>query len=437
MLWTHPDHPGRQVRLAYCMNLHAAETFEDLLEGMRTVTVPLRERLVEQGTFGVGMYLAAPLVERLIKPEGRDQLTELIEFLRAHELDPFTYNAFPQGGFHSESLKERVFEPTWKEDSRVDYTIGVARIAGTIARALERGDDPISISTHTGIFSEALEEEDELYLCAMNFVRIARRLGRAEVSGHPRIILSLEPEPRANAGDTSAFRAFMQNLFLWGSEMMAAESRWDEERAHEHLATYLGICLDACHSAVEFESPSLALRDATAAGNPIGKLQYSNAIRLVDPATNDVGRASLLALDEARYLHQVTGAVDPHDPTEARMRVKDLPELAQVLGAEDREQRNWNDCKEWRCHFHVPVDLADLDAASGLSTTQAQTDRLLDLALSAPSLWKLDELHLEIETYTWDVLPGSARGSGDLVDGLEREYEHTFARLRAAGWERA
>ena len=81
--------------------------------------------------------------------------------------------------------------------------------------------------------------------------------------------------------------------------------------------------------------------------------------------------------------------------------------------------------------------MEDLGEASGLHTTRAQSDRLLDLALTIPSLWNTEELHLEIETYTWDLLPGAARGAGDLVSGLEREYRHTMAHLERAGWTRS
>ena len=44
-------------------------------------------------------------------------------------------------------------------------------------------------------------------------------------------------------------------------------------------------------------------------------------------------------------------------------------------------------------------------------------------------------MHLEIETYTWDVIPDAARGTGALVDGLEREYRHVIERLALAGWQ--
>jgi len=54
--------------------------------------------------------------------------------------------------------------------------------------------------------------------------------------------------------------------------------------------------------------------------------------------------------------------------------------------------------------------------------------------LAHPEAWGTDELHVEIETYTWNLLPGSARGSGDLIDGLEREYRHVLSLLASAGW---
>jgi hypothetical protein len=32
------------------------------------------------------------------------------------------------------------------------------------------------------------------------------------------------------------------------------------------------------------------------------------------------------------------------------------------------------------------------------------------------------------------VLSGPARGGGELIDGLEREYRHALAQLSRAGW---
>ncbi len=102
-----------------------------------------------------------------------------------------------------------------------------------------------------------------------------------------------------------------------------------------------------------------------------------------------------------------------------------------ALRSGDPDWNGWRGCDEWRCHFHVPVDL---DAVGGLGTTRAQADAALQVVLAAPERWGTRELHVEIETYTWNVLPETARGAGELVDGLEREMRHVLSVLEGAGW---
>jgi hypothetical protein len=248
------------------------------------------------------------------------------------------------------------------------------------------------------------------------FERAAANIGRALTSfaelrdsGGPRILLALEAEPRAVAGTTPEVAKLIAQLR-------------DELRVglgDELLDAHLGVCLDACHSAVEFEEPAGAAELALGAG--FGKLQFSSAIRLQMPERNEAARAALLGLDEPRYLHQTTGR-----RAEELLRVDDLPQLGQAPEV-------WRECDEWRTHFHVPVDLEHL-GAEGLGTTRAHADELLDALLVEPTSWSAPELQVEIETYTWDILPGSARGAGALVDGLTREYQHVIARLARAGW---
>ncbi len=73
----------------------------------------------------------------------------------------------------------------------------------------------------------------------------------------------------------------------------------------------------------------------------------------------------------------------------------------------------------WRTHFHVPVDAERLGP---LATTRAE----LRAALAAVRRLSYAP-HLEVETYTWDVMPGS--GPRDLVDGLTGELSATRALL--------
>ena len=59
---------------------------------------------------------------------------------------------------------------------------------------------------------------------------------------------------------------------------------------------------------------------------------------------------------------------------------------------------------EWRSHFHVPIFLKDLE---DFSTTQDFLREMLSLHRDSPI-----SQHLEVETYTWDVLPERYRKVG-------------------------
>ncbi len=470
MRWLHPP-SGRRLRLGYCMNLHPADTVDGVLERLQAVTLPLKERLQPTGPFGVGLYLPSRLAETLARDLARDgtgrdlardgtgrdlardgtgrelardgtgrelardaregralgsragDFRRLADFLGDHDLDPFTFNAFPAQGFARPGLKERVFEPTWLDDARLAFTRDVADVAAALVRGRERH---VSISTHPGLHASRPTSPADRERCADNLARACGYLAELEERGSVPIVLSLEAEPRASANDTSELADFLALVRERGAPLLAREGALDPERT---LRRHLGVCLDACHAAVEFEDTRAALANATRSGTPLGKLQFSSALALPDPDGDALGRASLLALDEPCYLHQVTGVRDGE-----LVRAGDLGEVARALARGDPA---WTGCAEWRCHFHVPVDLGgeiDRVHSGGLATTRAWADVALARLLADPARWGTEELHLEIETYTWDVLPVEARGAGDLVDGLEREYLHVCRRLEAAGW---
>lgn len=418
MLFEHPNHLGKRVRLAYCLNLHPAHDLETLLEGLRTITLPLQERLVGKGEpFGVGLYLPAVFAAKLAGGRSARDLDRLSRFLADHRLDPFTFNAFPAGGFHEGGLKRGVFRPTWLEEERVRFTLDVAQVAAHLAYGLSRSGSHVSISTHSGAFGPWPRGEQDARRCAQNLGRVAQRLMRLGLDSGLRFVLALEAEPRAAAGDSSSLAGFLERVPEWTEGAVEA---WVLSRG-------LGVCLDACHSAVEFEDPREAVALATAHA-PLGKLQYSSAISVPAPSAHPRAVRELLAMDEPRYLHQVTGLAPSR-----RESVADLPELKSELAGPSGER--WLACREWRCHFHVPVDL-DRVGKEGLATTRGHAAAILDAALEDPLKWGVDELHLEIETYTWGILPAQARGAGEMVVGLEREYEHVIGRLAARGWRR-
>lgn len=448
MLWIHPAHPGRRVRLGYCQNFAPADDLDETLRALREITLPLRSRVQAQGGlraqshdesvapaqshsresphghFGVGLYLSNAVARALAAPGGEHDLERLAQLCADHQLDPFTFNAFPYSGFHGAALKERVFAPTWAERERLEFTLAVARTAVALAQRLRTAGDGahVSISTHCGGFGDAVSGDAERAACARHFALAIDAFARLEDAHGTRLVLALEPEPRSSSNDCGDLAAQMRELAPHVVAALAGECGRDAPSARALVARHLGACLDTCHAAVEFEERTLDVL----AGVTLGKVQASSAIHVADPGADRARRDALFALHEPRYLHQVTGR-----RTGGLVRAKDLPEVA--AACED-PRSPWLACDAWRVHFHVPVDRADL--GSGLETTRGELDRLLGALLADPARWTTRELHVEIETYTWSVLPGAARGPAELVDGLAREYAHVGGVLAGAGFER-
>jgi hypothetical protein len=453
--WTHPDHPGRRVRLGYCTNVLPVETLADLRSALTEVALPLRQRLHPAGTLGIGLHLPGSLAAHLASPEGASDLSDLGRWLSESGFDPFTYNAFPFGGFHEDGLKENVYRPTWCEPEREQYTLDVAQVACALVAACRGSESAadsaadglpghLSISTHPGTYGPWVTDRSELKACADAMARVVSRFSQREDG--PPVILSLEAEPFASAGNTRALAEFLVLANMSAVRELKGLGH-DASQAAALAARHLGVCLDACHSAVEFEDPAEtwslssggglaeegadsvdggALPPAPRLGYTLGKIQFSSALALRSPAADPEGRALLLGMDEPRYLHQVRAQSAAGPLAES-----DLPALSATLAAEGPAAAAWLEAPEWRCHFHVPVDL---ESFGSLSTTRPHADALLAQALVAPGAWPTGELHVEVETYTWSVLPASGRPAGSLVDCLERELRHVEALLRGAGW---
>ena len=416
MLLLHRDHPQRAVRLGYCTNVHAGDdTFGAVLEGLESVTLALRERLAPGRPFGIGMYLPAEVALPMAEGNENREREYLTEFLSDHGLDAFTWNAFPYGGFHGERVKANVFLPAWSDPERVMYTAACANLATLFAGPAQPGRH-LSISTHTGMHASQRASCDE-GLAHQALVLMSEGLAGLEDASGWRCVLGLEAEPRANCNDSGELAALLKDL----------QQRHADEL--DVLTRHLGVCLDACHAAVEFEDPAATLANSTVGGAPLAKLQLTSALSLPDPAGHDAARERLFAMAEDRYLHQVTA----RGPDGKLTRADDLPDAEARWTAGDSA---WREAAEWRCHFHVPLDREAL-GDEGLVTTRDAAAAQLVQALTDPNQWGTDELHVELETYTWDVLPAVARGPGALVDALEREYCHALALCAEQGWELA
>jgi hypothetical protein len=386
---------GSDMWLAYGMNVHPGGAPADTRRAIETVVLPLRARLGAEGPFGLAVRWSAAGVARLDDDAEAEALRDL---LREHDLRVFSGNAFVHGEFHGQPLKDRVYRPPWPAPERIEYTLAFARALAALG---EPGAE-VSLSTMP-LGWKGWGDGADLSACAAALLSVAGALRALHEETGVRVRLGLEPEPGCTLETTDELRAFFAGP-LAEAEGAAAD------RAH------LGVCYDVCHQAVEWEDVPDSLGALAADGLPVVKLQASCALELPDPASAG-GRDALAQFREPVYLHQV-GARDADGVLHV------APDLGAVL-----DDPAWRARGPWRSHFHVPVFRAE--AVPPLRTTQDELREALCIAARGALT-----PHVEIETYTWDVLPDAERiaGSGfDLVEALAQEYEWVLGVLASAG----
>jgi sugar phosphate isomerase/epimerase len=377
--------------LGYCTNVHAGLTVADVLAGLDRYTVPTMRQLGRP--VAAGLWLARPVVDELLAES--DGLARFVAELAARNLICYTLNAFPYGDFHAARVKENVYLPDWSQPERLIYT---AECATALAVLLPDGTDG-SISTLPLGFKGFDHPADFDAACICNLIACAEWLDRVCRDTGRTVRLAIEPEPFCRLETTAETIAFFEQL-------------WKQAGVKERIVReHIGLCYDVCHQAVEFESIPDSIAALAAAGVRINKVQISCAVQLDDPANNSPGRDALRHFVEPRYLHQ----------TFARGRDGSLSRAADLTPSLiDSPPPGFAEAETWRVHFHVPVDAERIGPL--LTTRPAVVEALAAIA-------RLDETpHLEVETYTWNVLPGAERV--DLVEGLARELVATQGLLR-------
>ncbi len=371
--------------LAYSTNVHPGETWAENLRALEQFTLPIRASVAPNNSFGIGLRLSDHASRELIEPR---TLTGFRDWLEANDCYVFTINGFPFGRFHGGPVKEQVFVPDWTTNERLEYT---NRLFDILA-ALLPNDIEGSVSTLPGSFKEFVSSDDQIEAIHHNLLRCVDHIAALSEKFGQELHLGLEPEPFGLFENKNETLRFFEGL----------RSR---RAADDGLARYLGVNYDTCHFAVVYEDPLESLLALENAGIRISKLHLSSALRCAAPTE---GAALLRSFADEVYLHQVIG----RGSDGALIRYKDLPIALTQNGP----------VEELRVHFHVPL-YAELRRP--LSTTIDHVTRTLDWLGTNPR----STSHLEIETYTWEVLPDHLR-TANLADQLTREYEWVLARLR-------
>ena len=396
--------------LSYCTNIHPGESWAEVRANLERFLVPVRERVAPGRPFGVGLRLSAESARALAKP---DALEELRGFFAAHDLYVFTINGFPYGPFHGRPVKEQVYLPDWLDPERLVYT---DQLADVLAALLPDGVEG-TISTVPGAFAPRVHGEADQARMAQALLDHVVHLTRLRDTTGRRVALALEPEPCCFLETIAEAVAFFER-YLFSAAAVARVSDaagLSREAAATAIREHLGVCLDACHMAVEFEDPAEVLDALRTAGIRVPKVQVTAGLRVVVREGDDAILDALQAFADDVYLHQVV------ERREDRTLKRHL-DLPQALAAARAEKGRGD--REWRVHFHVPVFRDRYGAFEG---TQGYVAELLRLIRER----SVSE-HFEVETYTWDVLPEEFRREG-IVAGISREVEWAEARLRASG----
>lgn len=400
-----PGHP----HLTYCSNIHPGETWERVRENLERYTVPVKQRVAPGRDFGLGLRLSARAAETL---EREAELEELRGFLAENGLYLFTLNGFPYGPFHGEPVKEEVYLPDWTTDERVVYTDRLARLMAEVMPSDRTVEG--SISTVPGGFRPHIATGEAEEAVARNVARHATQLHRLREETGQRIALALEPEPCCYLEVIEEAVRFFEER-LWRSESIArfaAGTGLGKGDAEERLREHVGVCFDTCHAAVEYESCETAVRRLQGAGVRIVKAQVTAGLEVDlrgSPADVAERLSGLASFADEVYLHQV---VAPEDGTLRRF--LDLPDALERWESGDRP-------RECRIHFHVPVFREELGPFRG---TQGFVREFLELVRKEETT-----PHLELETYTWDVLPEEFRREGP-VAAVAGELEWVLGQLR-------
>jgi sugar phosphate isomerase/epimerase len=388
------------LHLTYCLNIHPGESWAENFEAIKRHTLGVKACTAPNDWFGLGLRLSAYAAQELLMPGARD---EALDFFAANQLYPFTINGFPYGTFHQDRVKENVYAPDWRTSERRNYTIQLADVLASVLPENIEG----SISTVPGSFKSWIMTQDERTAMAHNLAACVAYLAALRDDTGRLIHLGLEPEPACFLETTAEAISFFKDvLFTEGAAEVARMLSCDQSRAEQLVRTHLGICFDTCHVALQFEDLTDSMRMYQAEGIKISKVQISAALKA--KASPEAWEA-LTPFAEGTYLHQVKARTTSGE----KLAWLDLPEALEELPS-------MGDVEEARVHFHVPLFFQGTGALQ--STSDALTPEFFHLLREGVCS------HLEIETYTFDVLPPEVH-PGDIVKSVAREYSGVISKL--------
>ena len=370
--------------LTYCTNIHPGETWTDHFAQIIEHVPGIKKQVCPNQAFGIGLRLSNTASLELRKEEN---LRVFQQWLKEENCYVFTMNGFPYGGFHNTVVKDKVHAPDWTTGERVRYTIRLAQI---LAALLPNGmDGGISTSPLSYRYWHDEEKKETVFQTAtLQLLQVVEQLAQIKRSSDKLIHIDIEPEPDGllQNGD-EFFDWYINYLVPFGTTYLQDKLHCSDKEAATAIRDHVQLCYDICHFAIGFENPVDVLKRARANDIKVGKIQISAALKAQLGADEEREKVinAFKEFNEPTYLHQVIAKKKDG----ALQYFADLPPALELA--------NDPSMVEWRSHFHVPLFIEDYGV---LQSTQEEIVTLLSLHLKQPF-----SNHLEVETYTWDVLP--------------------------------
>ena len=389
--------------LTYSTLVHPGDTWDDMWASLQKYVPQVKKRVCPNDKFGVSLRISSASSETLINsPEKREDLRK---FLDDNDMYLYTVNAFPFGPFKNQIVKEQVYEPDWSSEQRLKYTMNVATILADVAPEYVNP----SIQTPPLGFKPNVTSDSVIEAYAENIRKLATHVNNIHRYKGRTVTLAIEPEPACFLETTPETIAFFNDYLRTEKSYrnLAGKAGATLEGAKEILARHVGVVYDICHQAVEYENITESLQALKDHNIPVWKLQEAAAMMI--PVVNREKVTAVKKYANTIYL------------TQTHQRDKDGT-ITRYLNLEDAIaawEKKPVEC-EWRIHFHVPVFLEDLGPFKSTRFAIAE-------ALAFQKKHRLSD-QLEIETYTWDVLPDELK-TGDIVDYVTKELEWVQSQL--------
>ncbi len=372
--------------LTYCTNIHAGKNWADDFNALKQNFPVIRKSVSPGQPLGLGLRLSN---QASIELQDEDALRQFQQWLKENDAYVFTMNGFPYGDFHHTIVKENVHAPDWTTKERMDYTIRLFHILKSILPAGMDGGISTSPLSYRHWFKNSEEFNRAKQASTLHVIGVIEELIRIHQETGQLLHLDIEPEPDGILETGREFIDwFEDDLLVLGIPMIALKFNLSNNEAAGLIKKHLCLCYDVCHFAIGYEDHEAVLAELEQKGIKVGKLQISAALKADlngSETEREAIRSSFATFNEATYLHQVVAKKDDG----SLIRYPDLPAAL--------EDFDHSGITQWRSHFHVPISIKEIGL---LQSTQDDITALLEMQKNKPFT-----SHLEVETYTWEVLP--------------------------------